>query len=204
MNTCKRQVHQFRRMMRRVKCDRGAALIEFAIVVPVLTLLSIGAVDYGGAVNVATKLNSAARAGAQYGINHPADACGVYKAVQNATTNATSSITIKMVKTTVASGATSAAFTTVPTTSGTCSATSTTSSYWWYCTCSNKDSSLTNAVDCNNSTGTCGASNTYFYIAAQVSENYQPTFNVSRLAFVGSTGLSPNIQMTGSATLQFQ
>ena len=204
MNACKRHTRRLRRVTRRFRSDRGAVLVEFALVLPLLALLFVGMVDYGGAVNIATKLNSAARSGAQYGINHPADTCGVYTAVQNATLNPTGNITIKMVKTTVGAKSTSAALTTVPTTGGTCSATSTTSSYWWYCTCKTNDSSLANAVDCNNSTATCGASSTYFYIAVQVTETYQPTLAVNRLPFIGSTGLSSGIPMTGAATLQFQ
>ena len=43
--------------------DRGAAAVEFALVVPVLILLIFGSIEFGLAVNVRTMIGNAAREG---------------------------------------------------------------------------------------------------------------------------------------------
>lgn len=45
--------------------ERGAAAVEFAIVVPLLILLVVGIAEFGRAYNVATTLSAAARQGAR-------------------------------------------------------------------------------------------------------------------------------------------
>lgn len=47
--------------------DEGAIVVEFALVIPVLVLLLIGAVDFGRLAVVGVAISSAAKAGAQYG-----------------------------------------------------------------------------------------------------------------------------------------
>jgi len=73
--------------------DRATAAIEFALLVPVLGLLVAGLLDYGNAVNFATKLDDAARAGAHYAMSYAYDTNGINTAVQNATADG-SSITL--------------------------------------------------------------------------------------------------------------
>ena len=46
-------------------CDRGAALVEFAILLPVLLLLVCGIIDFGRALNAQITLTQAAREGAR-------------------------------------------------------------------------------------------------------------------------------------------
>lgn len=46
--------------------ERGSALVELAMVTPVLALMLFGIVDYGRALYTAAALTNAARAGAQY------------------------------------------------------------------------------------------------------------------------------------------
>lgn len=57
----------FRHFARFRERESATALIEFAIVVPVLTLLAIGMADYGRVYFTAIKVANAATAGAQYG-----------------------------------------------------------------------------------------------------------------------------------------
>lgn len=45
--------------------DRGAAAVEFALVLPVLLLILFGIIDFGRALNAQITLTNAARAGAQ-------------------------------------------------------------------------------------------------------------------------------------------
>lgn len=52
---------------RAVRSDRGAAAVEFALIVPVLILLLIGTVSTGLAYNDHISLSNAAREGARYG-----------------------------------------------------------------------------------------------------------------------------------------
>jgi len=53
------------RTVRRLRGERGAAVVEFALVVPVLILLVLGIVEYGKAVNAQATLSSAAREAAR-------------------------------------------------------------------------------------------------------------------------------------------
>lgn len=45
--------------------ERGAAAVEFALVVPLLLVLVLGIAEFGRAYNISTTLSSAARAGAR-------------------------------------------------------------------------------------------------------------------------------------------
>ena len=51
--------------MTRPDRDRGAAAVEFALVVPVLLLLVLGIVEFGRIYNIQTTLSAAAREGAR-------------------------------------------------------------------------------------------------------------------------------------------
>ncbi len=50
---------------RRVASDRGAAAVEFALVLPLLLLLVFGIIDFGRALNTQITLTEAAREGAR-------------------------------------------------------------------------------------------------------------------------------------------
>ena len=63
------------------------ALVEFALVAPLLLLMLAGVLDYGMALRTATSVAAAARAGAQYGSSSPANAAntaGIQAAASNA------------------------------------------------------------------------------------------------------------------------
>lgn len=65
--------------------ERGAALVELAISLPVLVLIAVGTTDLARAYRMATVLTSAARAGAQYGSQEAAfavDTAGMTTAAQ--------------------------------------------------------------------------------------------------------------------------
>ena len=51
--------------MTHARGERGAAAVEFALVVPILLLLVLGIAEFGRAYNVSTTLSSAAREGAR-------------------------------------------------------------------------------------------------------------------------------------------
>jgi Flp pilus assembly protein TadG len=56
--------------------ERGAAAVEFALILPILLLLVLGLVEFGRAFNVQISLTNAAREGARYMAihNHEGDA----------------------------------------------------------------------------------------------------------------------------------
>lgn len=60
---------------RAVRCrhhdQRGAAALEFALIVPILVMLVFGIVDFGWAINQDTMVNNAAREGAREGALDP-------------------------------------------------------------------------------------------------------------------------------------
>ncbi len=55
------------------RCERGAALLEFAMVLPLLLTLLLGLVSSGTALNRSNSLNNAARESARFGATLPAD-----------------------------------------------------------------------------------------------------------------------------------
>lgn len=61
-----------RRALRRG--DRGAVALEFALLLPVITLIMTGVADYGTALQQIIRLENAARAGAQVAMTKPGDA----------------------------------------------------------------------------------------------------------------------------------
>ena len=174
-------------------CERGRVAVEFAIIVPVLVVLTLGAVDYGAAANVATKLDSAARAGAQYGLNHPADTCGIAAAVLNAT-NASGLANVSNFAIKVFQGPSTSTDVTA------CS--SATAPVAYYCTCTDSGATATN---CSTGTCTSPAYKTY-YVGVSVSATYKPTIAIATLPVTHATGLpaSSGFSMSGSAVIAFQ
>jgi len=69
------------------KSDRGASLIELALVCPLLFLLLFGAIDFGRAYYVYLELTSAAHAGAEYGSLYPSDSTGIVAAASQSAPN---------------------------------------------------------------------------------------------------------------------
>src|SRR5437016_3105931 len=57
------------------RTQRGQAVVEFALVMPVLLLLLAGAVDLGNGFQTYIALTNAAREGAHYGINYSSGVC---------------------------------------------------------------------------------------------------------------------------------
>jgi hypothetical protein len=60
------------RLCRTLLCDtHAAALIEFAVSLPLLVVLTVGIFDFGGAFNLKQELNNATREGARFAANQP-------------------------------------------------------------------------------------------------------------------------------------
>ena len=55
----------------RLQGMEAAALIEFAVALPLLVVLVVGIFDFGGAFNLKQELNNAAREGASFGASQP-------------------------------------------------------------------------------------------------------------------------------------
>ena len=60
---------------------RGQSLVEFAIILPVLLLVILGAMDFARLFTTKIVLTNAAREGASYLSNHPADFANAYGAI---------------------------------------------------------------------------------------------------------------------------
>lgn len=58
--------------------------MEFAVLAPILTLIALGAYDFGQAVQTSMRLDRAARAGAQHAVALPGDFTGMQAAVRAA------------------------------------------------------------------------------------------------------------------------
>src|SRR5215468_10528740 len=54
-----------------LKGDRGAQILEFALVLPLLVVFVVAIYDFGQAFNVKEKLNFAAKDGARFGAAQP-------------------------------------------------------------------------------------------------------------------------------------
>jgi Flp pilus assembly protein TadG len=70
------------RFSRLLKSERGASLVELALVLPLLMLLLMGAIDFGRAYYLAMEVSGAAHAGAEYGAQNPTDTTGMSAAAQ--------------------------------------------------------------------------------------------------------------------------
>jgi len=61
---------------RRAGGQRGTALVEFAVILPLLALVAFGTVDLGRAFMTVNQVKNAAREGAAYAQTHPARLAG--------------------------------------------------------------------------------------------------------------------------------
>ncbi|HXZ31413.1 MAG TPA: TadE family protein [Terriglobales bacterium] len=60
-----------RRALAVIEPASGAAIVEFAVALPLLIVLVVGIFDFGGAFNLKQELNNAAREGARFGAAQP-------------------------------------------------------------------------------------------------------------------------------------
>ena len=63
--------------------DEGAAMVEFALVLPLLMLLVVGAIRFGLAFNAKIEMSGAARDAARYLVVNPGDTSGATTKAQN-------------------------------------------------------------------------------------------------------------------------
>ncbi len=56
---------------KRVRSERGAALVELAVALPLLLIIMVGTIDFGRAFRTAMIVTNAVRAGAQFGSQNP-------------------------------------------------------------------------------------------------------------------------------------
>jgi Flp pilus assembly protein TadG len=76
-------------MSRLKRDDRGAVMVEFAIILPVLLLILLGIIEFGRAYNAQVSIQAAAREGArELALRHSSTA------VENATRDGAPSVTI--------------------------------------------------------------------------------------------------------------
>jgi Flp pilus assembly protein TadG len=80
--------------------ERGSALVEFGLCMPILMALLIGAVEYGRMVFATIEVSNAAMAGVQYGVQNPADAADL-TGIQNAASADAPDITLGTTSTSV-------------------------------------------------------------------------------------------------------
>lgn len=57
--------------------QRGQALVEYALLLPIFLLLAMGILDLGRTVYFYSAINNAAREGARYGVINPTDVAGI-------------------------------------------------------------------------------------------------------------------------------
>lgn len=74
--------HLFKRLRRNAS---GASAAEFALVLPIMTVLLFGAVDASGLAWAQMQVGAAARAGATYALTYGYDEAAISSAVTNAT-----------------------------------------------------------------------------------------------------------------------
>lgn len=97
------------KFLKRLKGDRGQALVETAVSVPLLLLILIGATEFARATYAAIEVSNSARAAAQYAAMNggaTADASGIQNAAQGDSPNLLSAVTANVTSDTcVCSGA---------------------------------------------------------------------------------------------------
>ena len=75
-------------LLKKLKRRRGAALVEAAVVTPLVILLVFGVIEYGWMLLKSQDISNAARSGARAGVRFGATAGTVNTAVKTAMTNA--------------------------------------------------------------------------------------------------------------------
>ena len=79
------------KMLKRIRflccTNHGSALVELALITPILTALLIGAIDIGRAGYVGVEVQNAAHAGAEYGSLNPSNTAGITSAAQQSAPN---------------------------------------------------------------------------------------------------------------------
>jgi len=78
-----------RNLFDRLRDERGGSLVELAMMLPLFTLVLIGAVDFARAYYLATEVAGAAHAAAAYGSQNPTDTTGMQTAAQDDAPNVT-------------------------------------------------------------------------------------------------------------------
>jgi len=89
MMKIKKSLNQSHPIVRRLVGEEAVSLIETALLLPVLLLMMVGAVDFGRAYYAAIEVQSAAEAGALYGVQYPSDTTGMVSAAKADATNVT-------------------------------------------------------------------------------------------------------------------
>lgn len=69
--TSRQQKESMRRILKRGKGERGQAIVEFALVLPLLLILLFGVIDFGRALQTYITVNNASREGARLGAINP-------------------------------------------------------------------------------------------------------------------------------------
>jgi Flp pilus assembly protein TadG len=82
------QRHAVTRRVGSAPSQRGQAMIELALILPILLLLTIGVIEFGRVAYFSIEVADAARAGAQYGTQSLADAANNGNITQAALNNA--------------------------------------------------------------------------------------------------------------------
>ena len=59
--------------LRNLRCLSGQSLVEFALTLPLLLLILLGAIDLGRVFNTYVAITNASREGARYGVSNPTD-----------------------------------------------------------------------------------------------------------------------------------
>jgi Flp pilus assembly protein TadG len=70
-------------VLRFMRQESGASILETAFIVPFMFLLISGAVDFGRAYYTAIEVSSASHVGALYGVQNPTDTSGMQTAANN-------------------------------------------------------------------------------------------------------------------------
>ncbi len=63
--------------------ERGSSLVELAFLLPLLSFLLLGVIDFGRAYYLSIEVTNAAYAGAEYGTQYPSDTTGMTTAANN-------------------------------------------------------------------------------------------------------------------------
>lgn len=81
------------RLLGRARTEKGQALVELALTIPLLALLLLGAAEFARVIYVSIEVSNAALAGVQYGAQNPAQA-GNTSGIQTAASNDAQDITL--------------------------------------------------------------------------------------------------------------
>jgi Flp pilus assembly protein TadG len=184
-------------MTMKIRTQRGVAIWEFALVLPVVLLVGLGVIDFGRFIYFCIEVQDAARAAALFGTQNSGEAVSNANGITKAAETAAPDI--------LAPGSSQSLGTARW---GTTPFVASGNTYYYGCECPNGSESANGKTNCGTGTGTNGAcaggQHEVYYVAVQTQATYKTLVPWSNFGSMGALwqALPSTYTMTGYAKVR--